>query len=67
MTVDCGCGLSAEVAAFGVEVERAHAVGAMSAVELHTALDALDSIGFHCLNCSLLPGYSPHSLVGQRR
>jgi hypothetical protein len=27
-------------------------VGTVSAGELHAALNALDSIGFHCLNCS---------------
>ena len=50
--VDCGRGLSAEVAALRVEVQRADAVCALRAGELHAALDALDSIGFHWLNCS---------------
>src|SRR6266446_10039679 len=50
--VDCGRGLSAEVATLGVEVQRADAVCALRAGELHAALDALDSIGFHWLNCS---------------
>jgi len=50
--VDCGGGLGAEIARLGVELESADGVGTMSAVELHAALDALDSISFHCLNCS---------------
>lgn len=45
--VDCGCGLSAQVAGLGVEVYGADAVSTLSAVELHAALDALDSVGFH--------------------
>ena len=52
--VDCACGLGAEVAGLGIEIERADAVAAASASELHAAFDALDSIGFHCLNCSPL-------------
>jgi len=39
--VDGGCGLGAEVAGLGVEVERGDTVGAVRAVELHAALDAL--------------------------
>lgn len=65
--VDRGCGLGAEVAGFCVEIERAHAVGTVRAGELHAALDALDSIGLHCLNCSPPPGEEMHSMVGQRR
>ncbi len=45
--IDGGSGLSAEVARFGVEIQRADAVGAARAVELHAALDALDSVGLH--------------------
>ena len=52
--IDRGCSLSAEVAALGVEVQRADAVCTLSAGELHAALDALDSIGFHWPNCSPL-------------
>ena len=54
--VDRGCGLGAQVAGSGVEVERADAVGTMRAGELHAAFDALDSVGFHCLNCSPFVG-----------
>ena len=54
MGVDGGCGLGAEVAGFGVEIYGADAVGTLSAVELHAALDALDSVGFHCIDCILL-------------
>ena len=49
VSIDRGCGLGAEVAAFCVEVNRADAVGTLGAGELHAALDALDSVGFHCL------------------
>ena len=52
--IDRGCGLSAEVAALGVEVQRGDAVRTLGAGELHAALDALDSIGFHWPNCSPL-------------
>jgi hypothetical protein len=45
--VDRGCGLGAQVAGSGVEVERADAVGTVRAGELHAAFDALDSVGFH--------------------
>jgi hypothetical protein len=50
--IDRGCGLGAEVAGPRVEIERADAVGTLRAGELHAALDALDSVGFHYLNCS---------------
>jgi hypothetical protein len=49
--VDGGCGLGAEITGFGVEIERADAVGTVRANELHAALDALDSIGLHCMDC----------------
>ena len=65
--VDGGSGLGAEVAVAGIEVECADIVGAVGAGELHTALDALESIGFHCLDCSLPEAETMHSLVGQRR
>ena len=45
--VDRGGSLGAEVAVPGVEIQGAHTVGAVRAGELHTALDALDSVGFH--------------------
>ncbi len=45
--VDCGCGLGSEIAGFGVEIHGADAVSALRAVELHAALDALDSVGLH--------------------
>ena len=45
--VDCGCGLSTQIADFRIEIECAHAVGTVRAGELHTVLDALDAVGFH--------------------
>jgi hypothetical protein len=45
--VNGGGGLGAKVSGFGIEVECADTVGAMRAGELHAALDALDSVGFH--------------------
>jgi hypothetical protein len=59
--VDRGCGLGTEVASLFVEIKSAHAVGTVRAVELHAALDALDSIGFHCLNCSLPRAEAMHA------
>src|ERR1017187_11024320 len=56
MIVDCGGGLSAQVAESGVEIQGADAVGTVRTGELHAALDALDSVGFHCLNCSPFVG-----------
>ena len=50
--VDRGRGLGAEVARFRVEIEGADGVGTVRASELHAAFDALDSVTFHCLNCS---------------
>ena len=47
VVIDGGGGLGAEVAGFGVKIQRADAVGTACAVELHAALDALDSIGLH--------------------
>ena len=52
VSIDHGCGLGAEVADFRVEVQRADAVFTLRAGELHAALDALDSVGFHYLNYS---------------
>ena len=56
MIVDCGGGLSAQVAESGVEIQGADAVGTVRTGELHATLDALDSVGFHCLNCSPFVG-----------
>jgi len=52
--VDCGCGLGAEIADLRIEIEGAHAVGAVRAGELHSVLNALDAVGFHWLDCSAL-------------
>jgi hypothetical protein len=49
--IDGGCGLGAEISGLGVEIERADAVGTVRAQELHAALDALDSVCFHCMDC----------------
>ena len=65
--INRGRGLSAEVAALGVEVQCADAVCTLCAGELHAALDALDFIGFHWTNCSLSAGGSGYALVGQLR
>ena len=45
--IDGSSGLGAEVAGFSVEIQRAYAVRAARAVELHAAFDTLDSVGFH--------------------
>lgn len=65
--VDRGCCLSTEVASLFVEIESAHAVGTVRAGELHAAFDALDSIGFHLLNCSPPRAEQLHSMVRQPR
>jgi hypothetical protein len=39
----------------------------LCAGELHSALDALDLIGFHWPNCSPSAGGSGYALVGQLR
>ena len=61
--VDRGGGLGAEIAALCVEVHRAYAVGTARARKFHPALDALDSIGFHCLDCSPSAAASLHAMV----
>ena len=65
--INRGRGLSAEVAALRVEVQCADAVCTLRAGELHAALDALDFIGFHLLDCSLSASGSGYALVGQLR
>ena len=67
VTINRGCGLGTEVASFLVEVEGANAVSTARAVELHATFDALDSIGFHCLNCRPETAERVHSVVGQRK
>ncbi len=52
--VDCGRGLSAEIADLSIEIESAYAVSAVGAGELHSVLDALDAVGFHWFDCSAL-------------
>jgi hypothetical protein len=47
VSVDCGGGLGAQVAGFGVEIDGADTVAALSAVKLHATFDALDFVGFH--------------------
>lgn len=47
VSIDRGRGLRPKIAGFGVEIECADAVGAMRAVKLHAALDALDFVGLH--------------------
>ena len=51
VTVDGGSGLRAQIAGFGIEIQRAYAMGAACAGKFHAALDAFDAIGFHSLNC----------------
>ncbi len=66
--VDGGGGLSAEVAVTGVEIERADVVGAVSAGELHAALDASDGVeAFHNFECMRVGGECKGTGVGQRR
>ena len=53
--VDRGCGLGAEIAVAGVEVESADVVGAVSAGKLHASLDAGDGVeALHSFECSRL-------------
>jgi hypothetical protein len=40
---------------------------ALLADELHAALDAFDTISFHCLNCSPSASIVEHAMVKQRR
>jgi hypothetical protein len=42
-------------------------VGALLARELHAALDALDSIGFHSMDCSCHGAEGVDAMVGQPR
>ena len=58
VVIDRGRGLGAEIAALGVEVQRADAVCTLRAGELHAALDALNSVGFHWVDCSPSAGGS---------
>jgi hypothetical protein len=52
--VDFSCGLGAEVAIAGIEVESADVVGAVGAGELHASLDACDGVeAFHRFQSSL--------------
>lgn len=67
VVVDRGCSLSAEVAAPGVEIERADAMLTLCAGEPHAALDTFDTIGFHCLNCSPSASIKIDAMVTQRR
>ena len=66
VSIDCGRGLGAEVAHSCVEVQGADAVPTDGAGELHAALDALDSIGFHYLNPIPMQAGSQDPMVGQR-
>ncbi len=65
--VDRGGGLRAEVASLGVEIERADAVGTARADKLHATFDALESIGFHCLNCSPFLSGGEDAMVRRRK
>ena len=57
VAVDSAGGLSAQVAVAGIEVERAHVMGAVGACELHASLDARDGVkAFHNFECSLFAG-----------
>jgi hypothetical protein len=42
-------------------------VVALRAGELHAALDALDSVGFHCLYCSPSASASLYAIVRRQR
>lgn len=65
--IDCGGGLGAEISNFGVKIQSCDAVGALLARELHAALDALDSIGFHSMDCSCHGAEGVDAMVGQPR
>jgi hypothetical protein len=65
--IDCGGGLGAEISNFGVKLQSCDAMGALLARELHAALNALDSIGFHSMNCSCHGDEGVDAMVGQRR
>ena len=65
--VEGGSGLGAKVTALGVEIEGADAVGTVGAGELHAALDALDFVGFHWVDCNSWRAGVSKALVGQLR
>jgi hypothetical protein len=67
VVVDGGRGLCTQVAGLRVEVESADAMGTVRAGELHAALDALDSVGFHLLNCSPYASRCGEAMVRQRK
>jgi hypothetical protein len=67
VVVDRRCGLGSKVSNSGIKIERADTVLAVRASELHAALDALDSIGFHYMNCKSSASYRNVALVGHLR
>ena len=60
--IDGGGGLGAEVAGFGVKIERADAVFTVRAGEPYAALHALDTVGFH--SCIVILGEQDGALDG---
>ena len=62
--IDCGSGLGAEIPNFGVKLQSCDAMGALLARELHAALNALDSIGFHSMDCSRHGDEGVDAMVG---
>jgi len=67
VVVECGRGLGAKISGFGVEVEGADAVRAMGAGKPHAVLNALDSVGFHWVDCKSSEGGCRHALGEQLR
>jgi hypothetical protein len=67
MIVNGGCSLGPKVPDSRIEIERAHAVLAMRASELHATLDPLYSIGFHWIDCKSSADNHNDALVGQLR
>lgn len=65
--VNRGGGLGSQIAGFRIEVVGADAVIATGTGELHAALDALDSVGFHRLDCKSSEGGYGHASGAQLR
>lgn len=65
--IDGGGRLGSEISHLGVKVQRADAMRALLARELHAALDPFNSIGFHFKDCSCPRSKGVDAMVGQRR
>jgi hypothetical protein len=73
VATDGGGGLGAEVAGFGIKIERADAVFTLRAGEPYAALDTLDPVGFHscivtlCKQDGVLDGVAAKVTGGEER